>query len=90
MYCVLLFFFQLVMMIHEFYGGPELPLCNTLGTAVLCLYQSVNGFWFWCDKCLGSILMFPPHSCKDNVTVRKGKVIGKDNHLFLDYDTQGI
>lgn len=36
----------------------------------------------------GSTNTFPAHSCKDNVTVRKGKVIGKDNHLFAG--TQGI
>lgn len=38
----------------------------------------------------GSTHTFTAHSCEDNVTVRKGKVIGKDNHLFADCDTRGI
>lgn len=38
----------------------------------------------------GSAHMLLAHSCKDNVTVRKGKATGKDKHFFADHDSQGI
>lgn len=79
----------MMMMIHEIYGAACLHHSVALQGYVFFKVQMDLGYSLT-NIPAGCTHTFPGHSCKDNVTVRKGKVRGKDKHLFAVCDTRAI